>query len=309
MLVIALGWIAFSLSYNYYKKNKVRYLKKHNLAIAIFNYHLLCSFLFTYANTNIPGFKSAAITKLISDIFFIQISVFLAILLYFIIEFILILQREKLNNRIRILLITFYSSLVFTIIFFTFFYKISYSNKVLNLLLFTILYSTHLIAISFSIKTILKTSPKLNKTQNTLMKRFGILIIVIVSISLLTQTLSIFNVIGSNLFGFLTILPVFLINIFSLLRIKLFISRMFPDQISQYINPERIEMIYSKYNISKREIEILELVCNGKSNKEIEDQLFISLPTIKEHISNIYKKTKVKNRVQLTNLFSGKSIE
>lgn len=38
------------------------------------------------------------------------------------------------------------------------------------------------------------------------------------------------------------------------------------------------------------------------SNQEIDDKLFISLPTVKTHIRNIYQKTNVRNKVGLLNL-------
>jgi ligand-binding sensor domain-containing protein/DNA-binding CsgD family transcriptional regulator len=63
-----------------------------------------------------------------------------------------------------------------------------------------------------------------------------------------------------------------------------------------------MERIVEKYNISPREHEILRLIMKGKSNKEIEDALFISMPTVKTHISNIYKKFAVKNRLELIRL-------
>jgi DNA-binding CsgD family transcriptional regulator len=56
------------------------------------------------------------------------------------------------------------------------------------------------------------------------------------------------------------------------------------------------------YAISKREQEIIQLICEGKSNDEIGRQLFISLPTVKGHVYNVFQKTGVKNRVQLVNL-------
>ena len=40
----------------------------------------------------------------------------------------------------------------------------------------------------------------------------------------------------------------------------------------------------------------------GYSNSEIEKRLYISLETVKKHVSNIYRKLGVKNRVQLSNL-------
>jgi DNA-binding CsgD family transcriptional regulator len=54
--------------------------------------------------------------------------------------------------------------------------------------------------------------------------------------------------------------------------------------------------------LSPREAEIVDLVMRGHSNHEIEKRLFISLETVKKHVSNIYRKLDVKNRVQLSNL-------
>jgi DNA-binding CsgD family transcriptional regulator len=53
------------------------------------------------------------------------------------------------------------------------------------------------------------------------------------------------------------------------------------------------------YGISNRELEIIELILKGKSNKEIEDMLFISFSTVKNHIYNIYQKMGINSRGQL----------
>jgi DNA-binding CsgD family transcriptional regulator len=55
----------------------------------------------------------------------------------------------------------------------------------------------------------------------------------------------------------------------------------------------------SEFNISKREAEIIGLILRGFSNKEIGENLFISSETVKKHVSNIYKKLGVRNRLQL----------
>jgi len=63
------------------------------------------------------------------------------------------------------------------------------------------------------------------------------------------------------------------------------------------------DQIITKFQISKREQEIIRLVCSGKSNQEIADTLFISLGTVKNHIYNIYTKMGIKNRTQLVKMF------
>ncbi len=54
----------------------------------------------------------------------------------------------------------------------------------------------------------------------------------------------------------------------------------------------------SKRKISKRELEVLHLMAKGKSNQEIADELFVSLPTIKTHAANLFEKLDAKRRTQ-----------
>jgi LuxR family maltose regulon positive regulatory protein len=50
--------------------------------------------------------------------------------------------------------------------------------------------------------------------------------------------------------------------------------------------------------LTAREVELLKLIETGCSNQDIAGQLFISMPTVKRHISNIYAKLGVKSRTQ-----------
>jgi LuxR family maltose regulon positive regulatory protein len=50
--------------------------------------------------------------------------------------------------------------------------------------------------------------------------------------------------------------------------------------------------------LSGRELEVLQLVAEGLSNREIAGRLFISLSTVKGHTANIYSKLAVKSRMQ-----------
>ncbi|WP_077370055.1 response regulator [Anaerosalibacter sp. Marseille-P3206] len=51
-------------------------------------------------------------------------------------------------------------------------------------------------------------------------------------------------------------------------------------------------------SLTKREYEVLTLVAEGLNNKEIASKLFISEKTVKNHVSNIFKKIKVNDRIQ-----------
>ncbi|MGY3212249.1 response regulator transcription factor [Mucilaginibacter sp. HD30] len=54
----------------------------------------------------------------------------------------------------------------------------------------------------------------------------------------------------------------------------------------------------NKLNLSARELDVLQLMALGLSNKEISDRLFVSLNTIKTHSSKIFEKMEVKRRTQ-----------
>jgi DNA-binding CsgD family transcriptional regulator len=57
-----------------------------------------------------------------------------------------------------------------------------------------------------------------------------------------------------------------------------------------------------KYEVSPRESDIIREICNGLSNMEISEKLFISLQTVKDHTHRIYIKTNVRSRAQLMNM-------
>ncbi|WP_391560667.1 response regulator [Robertmurraya sp.] len=50
--------------------------------------------------------------------------------------------------------------------------------------------------------------------------------------------------------------------------------------------------------LTSREMEILLLMAEGKSNQEIADDLFIALKTVKTHVSNVLSKLQVQDRTQ-----------
>ena len=52
-------------------------------------------------------------------------------------------------------------------------------------------------------------------------------------------------------------------------------------------------------SLSNREEEIYNEILNGKEPKEIAETLVVGLCTVKSHISNILRKKKVKNRIEL----------
>ena len=56
--------------------------------------------------------------------------------------------------------------------------------------------------------------------------------------------------------------------------------------------------LVAQLELSKRELEILNLLAQGHSNQEIAAKLFVSVSTVKTHIQNIFEKLDVKRRIQ-----------
>lgn len=60
----------------------------------------------------------------------------------------------------------------------------------------------------------------------------------------------------------------------------------------------------AKDQLTKQEQNILALLLEEKTNKEIADALFVSLSTVKTHVNNIYKKLNVQSRSDIKSLFN-----
>jgi len=68
-----------------------------------------------------------------------------------------------------------------------------------------------------------------------------------------------------------------------------------PEVFSSSSNAETAAL----YSLSPRESEVLGLLLQGKSNSQIADSLFVSLPTVKTHLAHILEKMGAKNRLEV----------
>lgn len=99
--------------------------------------------------------------------------------------------------------------------------------------------------------------------------------------------------------------------ILAIICIVLSVSKI-PSDIKKLIQSEKTftpdENKFEEFGITQREKEVLKLLITGKTYKEIAADLFISLPTVKTHVSNIYSKANVRNRLELSNLINAFSM-
>ena len=61
--------------------------------------------------------------------------------------------------------------------------------------------------------------------------------------------------------------------------------------------PQRVAPAYPD-GLTEREVEVLRLIATGKSNREIADELVISIRTVAHHVTSILNKSGAANRTE-----------
>lgn len=97
-------------------------------------------------------------------------------------------------------------------------------------------------------------------------------------------------------------LPGLLLNIGFLIYFKSFVTTYYGPLVSTSDPNLRLESLCAEFHLSARERDIVQMILNGLSNKEIERDLFISSHTVKNHIYHIFQKTGAKSRSQLISM-------
>lgn len=76
----------------------------------------------------------------------------------------------------------------------------------------------------------------------------------------------------------------------------------FSDEVAQYLS-SRHEQVNPFSELTERELDVLQEVARGMSNKQVAFELHISEETVKVHIRNLLRKLNVRSRVAATILF------
>ncbi len=71
-----------------------------------------------------------------------------------------------------------------------------------------------------------------------------------------------------------------------------------PKVASKMLNRMRSSDSAPHKDLTQRELEVLVLIGNGKTNQEIADELYIGIKTVKTHVSNVLSKLGVEDRTQ-----------
>ncbi len=140
-----------------------------------------------------------------------------------------------------------------------------------------------------------------NVTLHKMIRSFIIMILLTFPILILEDVFGSFSII----FDFardnpvdMRLFPVIYLMIYLFLLYEGFKNVILEKRLSH--TPHRISVAFiTHFGITEREQEIIAIMIEGASNKEIGKKLFISAATVRNHIHNVFEKTHATNRVEL----------
>jgi len=91
-------------------------------------------------------------------------------------------------------------------------------------------------------------------------------------------------------------------NLAPLLYLRAKSDEAFKPVRAETASTEGMTHVLDRFGVTKRERQIVQKICLGKTNQQVADELFISLQTVKDHTHRIYSKLGVKSRMQLVQL-------
>jgi len=303
ILAFGIGMISTTYAILLYKKYPIPYLKAHYILYILLNIAIFFGLLFNYMQFNVMKSLSENVVRIFTRVYHFEVSLAIVIILYIFVSMIFPLLKREWTKRGKTLFIYYFGVLILTQVICSVF-NILIGEAPLYFFSVIIIYiSFHLISYSMIFKLYLQRKSYKSPIQRKILKRLSIFMFFVFTAVLVVTTLQVTDLI--SLAEYILFLPiiVFIINLIPLFRLKSFIKEIFPQETSPVSSNMFMNRLLKKYKIAPREQQIIQLICNGKSNKEIEDMLFLSSHTVKEYIYRIYKKTGVKNRVQLANLF------
>jgi DNA-binding CsgD family transcriptional regulator len=301
LLTLGVGQVAIYISYQSYKRNKSVHLFSYFLVLVGFNAITLAHTIETFLKATLPEIYQSDSGIERFDGTYILLSVIRILILYFMARFLAGLFQKPWYKRVFTVTVMIIAGfLALQMLSFTGFGQDleipRYSAMVVHFIFFTVFCLLLIQGLHFA-----------REIQNPLRKRA---LSSFMGFLLLFNCLLFINRIGGYTSWISLNIQMLIISILMLIynfyHVFLF-DRFLRDYLIVQPAPvmNHFDFLVQKFQISKREKEIILLICEGKTNKEIAAELFISPVTVRDHLSRIFEKTNSKSRLQLANLFHG----
>jgi DNA-binding CsgD family transcriptional regulator len=301
LLTLGVGQVAIYISYQSYKRNKSAHLFSYFLVLVGFNVITLAHTIESFLKATLPDIYQSDSGLERFDWTYILLSVIRILILYFMARFLAGLFQKPWHKRaFTVTLMIIAGFLVLQMLAFTRFGREleipRYSAMVVHFVFFTVFCVLLIQGLHFA-------RDIRNRSRKRALTSF-------IGFLLLFNCLLFINRIGGYSSGISLNTQMLIISILMLgynFYHVFFFDRFLRDYLIEYPSPgmNHFDLLVQKFQITKREKDIILLICEGKTNKEIAAELFISPVTVRDHLSRIFEKTNNKSRLQLANLFHG----
>jgi len=296
ILAFGVGMAASAHAILLYHRFPIRYLKFHAALLILLNIAVFLGLCFNYIQINLMNQSYLNARNAFSFSYYFVLSILTAFILYVFIGLIFTLLEKSWSIKWRILFWIYFAGLISSQIVYA---LISPEAEGIPY------YAASLagIAISFFLGGYFLVF--LLFFQSKELQTLSLFLFLIFTASMCLDAFQLFEVLNLEEYLLFKSVLFYAINLVSLVRLKAFVKSVFPQETSPVGTSVLMEHLFEKYKLTQREQQVARLICSGKSSRDIENELYLSPHTIKEYIYRIYKKTGVKNRVQLVNLFRG----
>ncbi len=295
---LMIGTWAAVYAYHMNRTYAYPYLQPLVYHIIFYNILILFALVSRYLNINLPDNFILTRLSLYDDIGFLFIYLSIIGMTYAMIRVVLRFQGKdispRLKKRIFVGTVIFISGLIIKMIL----PQQSLTYKWLDLVYENIGIIFFVIEIAFLISLLVHGKRSSDRKRAKIGNAFGYLYLsryIIVPIMI---------VLPGQVRFFASMGGLILLNLFPFFWFKLFFLKYAQSMLSLVEDSTALDTIYEKYNISRREQEILKLILDGNSNREIEEELYISIHTVKNHIYSLYQKLGVNSRYQLVHFIT-----
>jgi DNA-binding CsgD family transcriptional regulator len=289
---LAVGLLAVFYSFQHYKTHGYPFLRHIVNYTIVFNLVILLYLVTKYASVNFPGPVTQDRGSSFYTIMFIVALLGELGLIYTFIRVRFALLEKNVPRKVHILFATGLVLVGMSCAVGVTIYILSGSNCWIVTTYFVVVSAGMVVLTLIPLQLIFRPKAGRKDERRTAVRAFGILY--------LTGFLAFFGT--AVLPDAYQLIPgsaaIIYLNVIPIIWLKRYFLRYYV-QMSSEQSLKLLERLDRDFQISNREREIMELILQGKSNKEIEELLFISYNTVKNHIYNIYQKMGVNSRSQM----------
>jgi len=300
VLALLIGSWAIILTFQFFQKFRYDFVKSYFFFILFDNIVAIKVFMTSYLFVNVFT-KDVALFNRIYYLVINPIGLFLSLGLFFFYARLAFQIREsKVNSKIHYGLTTVFLFVIFVYVIGIILFLKSGTKTLLEYASTGMIFLFFALVILFTIWLLVTNRSNSSPGRTKVIRIFGFFYLTL----FMANFLGIFVSEIPSLALFIQVkymLVLLTMNIFPIIWLKIFFLKKYIQGIRTIEGERLIDQVARKYGFSEREKEIMALIIEGKSNKEIEERLSISFHTVKNHIYNIFKKSGVNSRSQLIN--------